>query len=227
MKSYKMYVFGREVCFFSKSDGEVIYDALPEASVVISQREGCDAYVDYSSSGISEACGAALAAAFLVLNRGLPLSELKIATNGGKYEIFNTGGGVFRIKVPKIRLLERKCVELCGADASVSELEYGGKVRTLLVERSEGFDPDVLPLLSYGDLAALRCLLAVHPSSNAQMWAYTDFAINPPTPLELFFLGAYLCKACGINEGNIRLGDLCCPFSIVDGECTLSLKIKI
>ncbi len=107
-----------------------------------------------ASSRASELSASVAAGAFLLFERGLPLDRVEFDINGKMYSVFNTGGGVLKIALPKSKEKITKIkLEPLGAEADC--LLIGSCPQTLLFfadDLSHVSDSSLRSLIGTGDI---------------------------------------------------------------------------
>ena len=149
MKPEKISVMD-EAFFLYSLTGDEGYDEVRDGAVILLPSLSADFLVrtankcgvlptDYYAAAVS-------AAAFLIMRRGLPLSEIFFETPHGNLEICCTGRGFFTLTVPKCKLLSRGSQEIMGCEVPVAEVITGAKYKVIHTPHAKGFDTSKLPL---------------------------------------------------------------------------------
>lgn len=98
-------------------------------------------YCDYYAAAL-------IAAAFLIMKRGLPLSEIVFETPRGNIAVFCTGRGVLKVKIDNCKLLLSSKRELSGCEMEYNDIFIGEKIRALHTD-----DPDLFEIEKLRELA--------------------------------------------------------------------------
>ena len=136
------------------------------------------------------------AAAFLVLKRGLPLSEIRFETNSGFVDVFCTGNGVFSVVVRKCKELCTNSTELLGCKIEYTDVSLCGTVRAVKTKDIESFDLSVLPgFLLAGEKLPDSVILTSRHDGKLSVSIYNEYNPSPLTALHSYAAAAFLEKA--------------------------------
>ena len=144
-------------------------------------------------------CAAALiAAAFLVIKRGLPLSDMVFETPRGNITIFHTGAGKFRAKVDKCKLLLSSKLEHSGCDIEYIDIFLGGIIRAIHTDDPDLFKTEKLrELVTTSSAFPSAVILSSSNGDKLKMSSYMDFSLAHISNFSLWCCAAY-------NEKNAK-----------------------
>lgn len=135
---------------------------------------------------------ALIATAFLILKRGLPLSDVLFETPIGNIEVFCTDTGWFNLKIPKCKQLLTKTSELRGCDVQWTDLDFGCVIRAVHTDDTASFIKDSLSEFSVLDnRVPSAVILSSSENGNITVNYCTHFSKNPPSRLLLYSASAY------------------------------------
>ena len=170
-----------------------------EYAVIISPSVEADFHISTYSKGkrliIDNYAAAISAAAFLVLKRGLPLSEISFETPSGIVNIFCTGDSMFKVLITECKELCTKSKEILGCEIEYTDVLLWDTVRVVKAKNIEAFDVSALPvfLLAGGKLPD-SVVLSSKRDKKLSVIAYNKFNPAPLTTLHSFAAAAYLEK---------------------------------
>lgn len=170
-----------------------------EYAVIISPSVEADFHISTYSKGeniiLDNYAAAISAAAFLVLKRGLPLSEISFETPSGIVNIFCTGDSMFKVLITECKELCTKSTEILGCEIEYTDVLLWGTVRVVKAKNIEAFDVSALPgfLLAGGKLPD-SVALSSKRDEKLSVIAYNKFNPAPLTTLHSFAAAAYLEK---------------------------------
>ncbi len=178
-----------------------------EYAVFLSPSMDADYYIEaYSKKKktLSDHYAAAVsAAAFLVLKRGLPLSEISFETASGFIDVFCTGSGLFTVSIQKCKHLYTKTLDVMGCDIRYIDILAGNPCRVINTKNIENFDVSCLPrFVTADENFPAAVVLSSNNGGEVDIVAYTDFNFSAPPRLSLFAAAAYSEKysyGSGIN----------------------------
>ncbi len=168
-------------------------------AVILSPSTEADFYIKTYSRRkdliIDNYAAAISAAAFLVLKRGLPLSEISFETNSGFIDVFCTGNGLFGVKIQKCKQLFTKSAELLGCDIEYTDVLLSGAVRVVKTKNMETFDISSLSCFLFaGEKLPDSVALSSRREGKLSVILYNKFNPAPLTTLHSFAAAAYLEK---------------------------------
>lgn len=203
MDPVKIRVMGDDFLIFSlveKAERMEILNGFEfEYAVFLTPSIDADYYIEaYSKKKeiLSDYYAAAIsAAAFLVLKRGLPLSEISFETPSGIVNIFCTGDSMFKVLITECKELCTKSTEILGCEIEYTDVLLWGTVRVVKAKNIEAFDVSALPgfLLAGGKLPD-SVALSSKRDEKLSVIAYNKFNPAPLTTLHSFAAAAYLEK---------------------------------
>ena len=168
------------------TDGAVILlPSLTADFLVKTYSDGSKRPTDYYAAAVC-------AAAFLVLERGLPLSEITFETPSGNISISYTGGNLFSLTIPKCKFLFTNSNEIMGCEVKSSDVLVGARYRVIHTAHGEGFDTKGLPLFltRTGEMPD-AVVHSYFSDGELKYFSYADHSLKKPSSLSLFAAAAY------------------------------------
>ena len=152
MSPVRINVMGDDFLVFSLPYGNFDIDFLSgyefDYAVVLMPSIKADFYIKTYSKRknlIDDNYAAAIsAAAFLILLRGLPLSEIRFETDFGFIDIFYTGDCLFSVLIDKCKELFTKSKNLLGCEIEYTDVFVGKRVRVVKTKNIDAFDTSAL-----------------------------------------------------------------------------------
>ena len=171
-----------------------------EYAVIISPSVEADFHIRAYSKGkrlITDNYAAAIsAAAFLVLKRGLPLSEISFETPSGFTDVFCTDDGLFSLIIKKCKELCTKNIELLGCEIEYTDVLVKNTVRVIKTKSIDNFDISALSAFLFaGDKLPAAVTLSSRYKEKLYVTLYDEFNSEPPTRLQCFAAAVYLENA--------------------------------
>ena len=173
---------------------------------------------DYRAAAIS-------AAAFLVLKRGLPLSEILFETPGGNIEVFYTGGRIFEVSTPKCKQIITNKIEVMGCVVEYADFCTDALFRVIRTDNIDNFDLKIIPrFASVGEKTPSSVILYSVKDSKIDMRTYSEFNPSPPSAITCFGIASYAAffKTCA---SQFAFGGAICRLDY--GGARISLKPEI
>lgn len=203
MNPINIKVLSDEFLVFSLSCGAFDIAALDDYkfdyAVILSPSIAADFYIKvYTKTKdlIKDNYAAAIsAAAFLVLERGLPLTEISFETNSGIIDVFYTDLDVFSVSILKCKELCTKTTESLGCEMNYTDVTISGTVRALESKDSESFDLSVLSdFLHAGERFPDAVILTSMRDKKLSVYIYNEYNPAPLTTLHSYAVAAFLQK---------------------------------
>lgn len=231
MKPYKITVMGEDFLLFSQENSRGLCDVQCDLSNVIGLLPSIAA--DFSLIGytkrkktLSDYRAAAIsAAAFLIIERGLPLTELLFETPLGNIEVFYTDSGLFEIRTQKCKHIITNSVEVMGCNTVCTDICSDSLFRVIYTENIKNFDLNILSrLVSIGERTPSAVVLYSAKDSEIDFRSYTDYNPSPPSAVSLFAAVSY-AEFLRNHASEFRFGTSFCRLAY--GGATVSLKPEI
>ena len=168
-------------------------------AVVLSPSIEADFYINTYSKRkdlmMDNYAAAISAAAFLTLERGLPLSEFSFETPFQKIDVFYTGNGIFNISIQKCKELYTKTTEISGCEIDYTDISLCGTVRVVKTKDIERFDLSALPgFLLAGKRIPDSVILTSKYDEKLTVSIYDEYNPTPLTTLHSYAAAAFIEK---------------------------------
>lgn len=142
-------------------------------------------YCDYYAAAL-------IAAAFLVVKRGLPLSDIVFETPRGNITVFHTGSGKFKIRVEKCKLLFSSKLELSGCEIKYDDIFISEKIRAVHTDDMALFKTEKLCEFVVSDSPfPSAVILSMAKGQKLDVRSYRDFSVTFISNFLLWCGGAY------------------------------------
>ncbi len=203
MNPVRIKVMSDDFLVFSLPCGAINNDFLNnyefDFAVILLPSIEADFYIEVYSKRkdlITDNYAAAIsAAAFLVLKRGLPLSEIRFETSTDFVDVFYTDNGMFSVPIQKCKELCTKTTEFFGCETEYTDVSLCDTVRVVKSKDIKNFDLSALPgFLHAGGKLPESVILTAMRDNKLDVLIYNEYNPRPLTTLHSHAVAAFLQK---------------------------------